>query len=126
MINKVQIAAFLKSKRKEKNLKGPEVIQKLKQLHNIDISVKTLYGYENGVSHPDVPTFGALCEIYEVENVLDDVKAQPEVAEKKISVTLREEILVRYFRQASPEAQELVLKMLKPEEKDTVSGKKTG
>lgn len=114
LFSKDQVASFLYDKRREKNLTGQEVSDKLK-LYGIDIAKTTIYGYERGVSGPTVSAFLAMCKIYEVDDVISEVKATP----IKMTLTGREEKLVSYFRQASPEAQELALKMLKPEEQDT-------
>jgi hypothetical protein len=86
-------------------------------MYGIDISAKSLWGYENLVSAPSIQTFLALCKIYEIEDVLSEVRAQP------VSMTLnsREEDLVQYFRQASPELQDAALRMLKPEKGNTAS-----
>lgn len=116
LFTKEQVAAFLYDKRREKKMTGQEVSDKLK-MYGIDISKTTIWGYEKGVSGPTVPTFIALCKIYEVEDVIEEVKQKP-VSEK---LNHQEKILLDYFRQASPEAQELALKMLKPEKQDTSS-----
>lgn len=109
-MTKEQIAALLKDKRLENKLTGSEVVRRL-ELDGITISPKTLYGYERCISSPSIPIFLALCRIYEIEDVIAAVKDKP----VRIALDAREERLVRYFRQASPEAQELVLKMLRPE-----------
>lgn len=111
-ISKDQITALLYDKRREKKMTGEEVVQKLKG-YGISISPKTLWGYEKGNCQPPVPTFIALCKIYEIEDIISETKSKPVQA----SLTVREKMLLDYFRQASPEAQELALKMLKPEEK---------
>lgn len=116
LFSKEAVAAFLYDKRREKKMTGQEVSDKLK-MYGIDISKTTIWGYEKGVSGPTVPTFIALCKIYEVEDVISEVNAQ----QGNIQLKKREQELLDYFRQASPEAQELALKMLKPEEQDTVS-----
>jgi len=48
-----------------------EVVNKLAE-RSIPISVKTLYGYENGVSTPRVNTFIALCDIYKVSDIMSE------------------------------------------------------
>lgn len=116
MFTKKQIADLLKDKRLELGLTGLEVVRRLKQQYDIDLSDKTLYGYERAVSLPNVPLFLALCRIYEIEDVSGSLER---AKTRRRSLTVTEERLVTYFRQASPEAQELVLKMLKPEEQDT-------
>lgn len=115
-ISKKQVANLLKDKRLECGLTGVEVVQRLKQQYDIDLSDKTLYGYERAVSSPSIPIFLALCRIYEVEDVAEALEGSKT---RRRSLSATEERLVRYFRQASPEAQELALKMLKPEEQDT-------
>ena len=115
-MTKEQVTALLYDKRREKKLTGEEVVQKLKS-YGITISPKTLWGYERGNCQPPVPTFIALCKIYEIEDVIAETKAKP----VSVNLTYREKMLLDYFRQASPEAQELALKMLKPEEEDTAS-----
>lgn len=116
MFTKKQIADLLKDKRLELGLTGLEVVQRLKQQYDIDLSDKTLYGYERAVSTPNVPLFLALCKIYEIEDVAGSLER---AKTRRRALTVTEERLVTYFRQASPEAQELALKMLKPEEQDT-------
>lgn len=116
LYTKEAVAAFLRDKRLEKKMTGKEVSDKLK-MYGIDISKTTIYGYEKCVSGPTVSTFLALCRIYEVDNVIAGIDAQ----QGKIQLKKREKDLLDYFRQASPEAQELALKMLKPEEEDTGS-----
>lgn len=116
LFSKEAVAAFLYDKRREKKMTGQEVSDKLK-MYGIDISKTTIWGYEKGVSGPTVPTFIALCKIYEVEDVISEVNAQ----QGNIQLKKREQELLDYFRQASPEAQDLALKMLKPEEQDTAS-----
>ena len=118
MFTKKQIADLLKDKRLELGLTGLEVVQRLKQQYDIDLSDKTLYGYERAVSSPNIPLFLALCRIYEIEDVLGSLERSKT---RRRALTVTEERLVTYFRQASPEAQELALKMLKPEEQDTGS-----
>jgi len=116
MYTKKQIADLLKDKRLELGLTGLEVVQRLKQQYDIDLSDKTLYGYERAVSSPNVPLFLALCRIYGIEDVAGSLE---KAKTRRRALTVTEERLVTYFRQASPEAQELALKMLKPEEQDT-------
>lgn len=117
-ITKKGIADMLKDKRLECGLKGQEVTQRLKLQYDIELSDKTLYGYENAVSSPNIPTFLALCKIYGVEDVAAAIEhSKP----RRRTLSLTEETLIQYFRVASPEAQELALKMLKPQEEDTGS-----
>ena len=62
------IGNILKTRRKELNLSVKDV---LAQLHNfgIDISDKTLYGWESGHRQPDADTFLILCNIYQISTI---------------------------------------------------------
>ena len=64
------IANFLKQLRKTSGYSANEVAEKLKS-YNIDISSKTLYGYESGLSMLNADVFVALCKIYKCENPMD-------------------------------------------------------
>ena len=64
------IAMLLKQLRKTSSYSVNEVIGKLKS-YNIDISAKTLYGYEGGTSMPNADMFVALCRIYNCDNPID-------------------------------------------------------
>ncbi len=61
------IALLLKSKRRERNLSVKEVRENLRN-RGIDVSDKTIYGWESGHRQPDADTFVALCRIYQIES----------------------------------------------------------
>lgn len=62
------IPGLLRDYRKAKGLSTTEVIQAL-NAKGISIAEKTLYGYENGTSTPNVRTFIALCDIYDINDI---------------------------------------------------------
>ena len=64
------IGDILKRLREENNLTGKEAVEKLKEL-GIDISAKTLYGYESGRNSTNADTFLALCKIYNCQNIMN-------------------------------------------------------
>ena len=74
-MEKARITAMLRSQRSLQGLTVDEVVERLKQF-DIEISPKTLYGYENGVSMPNVPVFIALCDIYHVGNIIGAVSGE--------------------------------------------------
>lgn len=115
-VTKEQISALLKDKRHESGLTGGEVVQKLKG-YGIEISDKSLWGYENGISQPAVPTFLALCKIYEIEDLISELDKRP----IRTALNERERKLVKYFRLASPELQDAALRMLEPVEKESTA-----
>ncbi len=70
MVNFINISSVLKQLRTASGLVAKDVADMLKG-YGIEISEKTLYGYESGVSMPNANTFVALCLIYKCENPLD-------------------------------------------------------
>ena len=74
MIENINIASTLKELRAISKLSAKEVSERL-TLYNINISTKTLYGYESGLSMPNADTFLALCKIYNCENPLQIISA---------------------------------------------------
>lgn len=99
-------------------LSGSEVCKKLDSLYGIQLSPKTLWGYENGVSRPDANVFVVLCKIYEVSDPVAEIQQLPSMPVKKVQLSPREELLINYFRRASQEKQDAVLLLLEPSEKD--------
>lgn len=62
---------MLRQKREQAGLSPEKVVDELAK-KGISINVKTLYGYENGVSTPRVNTFIALCSIYRVTDIMGE------------------------------------------------------
>lgn len=62
---------LLRQKREQAGLTPEEVVDELGK-RGIPINVKTLYGYENGVSTPRVNTFIALCDIYKISDIMGE------------------------------------------------------
>lgn len=69
MGNPELIATTLRQLRQASGLTAKEVSVLLAH-KGIDISEKTLLGYENGVSTPKVNTFLRLCEVYKVTDIM--------------------------------------------------------
>ena len=69
-MNKKEIGTELKKLRENANLTIKDVIIKLKE-YNINISDKTLYGYESNNRSLTSDTFLALCSIYRCKNILE-------------------------------------------------------
>lgn len=64
------ISNLLKQLRKTSSYSANDVVDRLKK-YGIDISAKTLYGYESGLSMLNADVFIALCKIYKCDNPLD-------------------------------------------------------
>lgn len=65
---KNNIANILRTYRKNREYTPQYVVDKLKSF-GMDISVKTLYGYENGVRQPKADMFVYLCKIYDITSI---------------------------------------------------------
>ncbi len=68
-MTKQTIAGFLKQLRRTSGFSANEVTDRLQE-YDINISAKTLYGYESGLSMPNADAFVALCKIYRCDNPL--------------------------------------------------------
>lgn len=66
----MSIGEKLKSLRENSGMTRKEVSDKLKEF-NIDISDKTLYGYESGRNSANADMFLALCKIYKCNNIME-------------------------------------------------------
>ena len=78
------ISTVLKSKRKSLNLSVKEVLDTL-HTHGIDISDKTLYGWESGHRQPDADTFIVLCQIYGIDSFSSITKA-PSISDEAMKI----------------------------------------
>lgn len=70
------IGNILKTTRKELNLSVKTVLGYLHEF-GIDISDKTLYGWENNHRQPDADTFLVLCRIYGIDSITGIQKLPP-------------------------------------------------
>lgn len=97
------ISNLLKQLRKTSAYSAKQVIEKLKE-YNIDISAKTLYGYESGLSMPNADVFVSLCKIYKCDN--------PMAFFGGISLAVKEASIIEKYRTLDPQGQEHINAML--------------
>lgn len=64
------IGSKLKQARKEHGFSIEDIVYFL-QTKEIDVSPKTVYGWENDFSYPSVYIFLLLCEKYEITNITE-------------------------------------------------------
>lgn len=107
-MTKQTIANFLKQLRKTSGLSVNEVTDKLQE-YGIDISAKTLYGYESGLSMLNTDAFVALCKIYKCDNPLE-IFGTPTVKSNEMRI-------VEKYRSLDPYGQETVSYILDREVK---------
>ncbi len=79
-----EVADFLKQLRRKSGLSASDVVNEL-QKYNIDISAKTLYGYESGLSMLNADAFVALCRIYKCDNPMD-MFGTPSISSKEYNL----------------------------------------
>ncbi len=104
-----KISAPLKQLREERKLTAKEAVEKLKA-YGFDISEKTLYGYENGVRMPNSDIFMALCDIYQVHDILAYFGYKRE--EKPTDLSGSEYSLVKKYRNLDVHGKEVVNSVL--------------
>lgn len=93
---------FLKNKRKSLGMSVKEVVEKLSE-KEIIVSDKTVYSWESGHRQPDADTFLALCDIYNVSNLNDELlktKNAPEPATTDSEAIRRMQLLINSFEAA--------------------------
>lgn len=60
---------MLRYYRKLRNMSVSDVAESLAE-NDINVAIKTIYGWENGTTQPDADTLLFLCKIYGIENIL--------------------------------------------------------
>lgn len=81
------VAATLKAKRKELNMSVKSVLDAL-HVNGIEVSDKTIYGWESGHRQPDADTFVVLCQIYGIES-LSNIKKAPPISDEAMKIAKR-------------------------------------
>lgn len=105
-MSKEVIANFLKQLRKTSGLSVDDVIEKLKE-YDIEISSKTLYGYEGGNSMLNADVFVSLCRIYKCEN--------PMAIFGNASIEAEEMNVIYMYRNLDKDGKELIISILERE-----------
>lgn len=95
------IGLVLKNAREDLDMKQIDV------MHIIGINNKTLSGYENGVSEPDLETFSKLVALYGLS--ADEIL---EIRPSQAGGDQREQQALRLFRKLSETQQTDILKMM--------------
>lgn len=108
------IGIKLKEIRESKKMSRKNVADKLKE-RGINISDKTLYGYEVGRTAANADMLLALCDIYGVKDILGTFyDAEPSI-DKEVLLNPSEQEFIKKFRQIDNIGQENILKQLDSE-----------
>ena len=102
------IADLLKNKRKQYGLSVKDVLKRLKD-RGIEISDKTLYGWESGHRQPDADTFLVLCEIYKINTLSEIPDSSPD------PITTAEQVHLNKLRALDAHGKDLVETVLEKE-----------
>ena len=97
------IGDTLKKLREENGMTRKDAADKLKNL-GIDISDKTLYGYESGRNSANADMFLALCKIYKCNNIMGTFSETVE----DILFTNNEWNMVEKYRSLDPHGQQTI------------------
>ncbi len=97
------IGNILKRLREENGFTGKEVVEKLKKL-GVEISDKTLYGYESGRNSTNADMFLALCQIYKCQNIMEVFSDSVD----DVLFTNKEWEYIEKYRSLDPHGQETV------------------
>ena len=93
----MEIGTKLKEIRESKKLTRREVAERL-HYYGIDISDKTLYGYEVGRTSANADMFLALCDIYGIENITDTFKESSYLSNNKLVLSVEEIEVINPYR----------------------------
>lgn len=99
----MNIGEQLKKLREHNDLTRKEAADKLREI-GIEISDKTLYGYESGRNTPNADMFLALCKIYKCNNVM---KTFSDSVDDVLFTNSEWEIITKY-RDLDPHGKEMV------------------
>ncbi len=100
---------MLKFYRKLNRLKVNDVTLLLKENYNIELSAKTIYGWESNQNPPSADKFLCLCEIYKIPDInFTFLKKQ---GGKTVQLSKDERLLIEHYRE-HPEIQGTVRKLL--------------
>lgn len=88
----MKVSSLIKSKRKELDYSVKDVVSKLSK-RGIDVSEKTVYGWESGHRQPDADTFLILCDIYQIANLSDEISSSKE---NEIISTNEQKVIKKY------------------------------
>ena len=93
-----KIAQALKYYRKLNKLSVNDVSDILNENH-FPTAPKTIYGWESGNAQPDADTLMVLCEIYQIQNVLEAFGYQEPSETSEITLSEHEQNLILRYRQ---------------------------
>ena len=117
----MKVSSLIKSKRKELDYSVKDVVSKLSK-RGIDVSEKTVYGWERGHRQPNADTFLILCDIYQITNLSDEISS----SEENEIISTNEQEVIKKYRALDEHGKMLVNNVLDLEYKRVTSQKSNG
>ena len=114
----MKVSSLIKSKRKELDYSVKDVVSELSK-RGIDVSEKTVYGWESGHRQPDADTFLILCDIYQIANLSDEISS----SKGNEIISTNEQKVIKKYRALDEHGKMLVNNVLDLEYKRVTSQK---
>lgn len=112
-----RIAEMLKQYRKINHLSVSDVAEYLRT-KNVDIAIKTIYGWESGQTQPSADNLMHLCRLYKIQDILATFGYQ--TSPDNLTLSNKERQLIYSYRE-HPELQKAIDKLLDmKEEKESI------
>lgn len=88
-----EVMGDLKEIRKRKDLTVADVADCMQKETGNKVSIKTIYGWEEGNSKPDIVSFVSMCNLYEVSDVMGLFTGE----NQGIDTVLRDKLYIAYL-----------------------------
>lgn len=113
-----EIGIKLKELRKRNGFSVNEIANKLKE-YDCEFSPKTVYGWENGHTQPDADVLIALCDIYNVDDIINEFGTKKRKT-RLVNLTEKEEEYIKKIRELQDSRKEMIYGVIDEvyEEKD--------
>lgn len=95
-----EVMGVLKEIRKRKDLTVADVADYMQKETGNKVSTKTIYGWEEGNSKPDIMCFVVMCNLYEVSDIMGLFTGETQ----SIDTVLRDKLYISYL--SKPDMQE--------------------
>lgn len=109
-MNPKSIGSVLKYYRKLRNISVKDVSEYLNENH-AKVCIKTIYGWENNHTEPDIHTLILLCRLYQIDDMMQAFGCGTAASPCEINPTAHELDLIRRYR-CCPDLQPAIDKIL--------------
>lgn len=110
-MNNPNLGRMLRYYRKANKYSVQQVTDLFAQKYGVSLSIKTIYGWENGQSQPSADNLLILCKLYQINNVLESLGYEGLPEQAPLILTAEERELVANYR-THPDYQSAVRKLL--------------